>query len=158
MTATNVSTQSARSTQSGPSIGLVTAVFLTTLIHHVYGGISYASVERIVLAVVFSVAYVLTVGLFLAGRTRRWARWLYQGLVLVFWIVLIGVYEGGYNHTLYVALRLIGTDPHDLEQIYPGGGDLVVPNDVFFQGTGILTLATALWVAFAWARRKSVAS
>ena len=123
-------------------------LYSTTFVHHVYGGIIYDSIERIVLALVFSVVFAATAWLRRLERASRWAAYAYTGIVTVFWIGLIGIYEGGYNHALYVLLSVTGVSPQLAETLYPRPADGVAPDNAFFQATGVLTLVVALLVAF----------
>jgi hypothetical protein len=134
--------------KTGRSFRYLIGLYATTLVHHVYGGIIYASSERIVLAVVFSVVFAATVWLRRLARASRWAGYAATGIVAVFWIGLIGVYEGGYNHALYVLLSVAEAGPQLTGALYPRPADGVAPDDPFFQATGVLTLVTALLVAF----------
>src|SRR5688572_7707728 len=45
---------------SEPSIRAVAVVYLITLIHHIYGGLVFGSVERLILALVFTILFVAT--------------------------------------------------------------------------------------------------
>jgi len=69
----------------------------------------------------------------------------YLVLVVGFWGVLLGLYEGGDNHALYVVLRQFAPDTAD--RIYPEDSDDLLSNSVLFQGTGVLTLVAGLAVA-----------
>jgi hypothetical protein len=129
------------------SFWYLVGLYATTFVHHIYGGIVFESVERIVLAAVFSAVFAATVWLHRLRRFSRWAAYAHNGIVTVFWVGLIGLYEGGYNHTLYVLLRLADAPPSLVGSLYPGPGEGGA-DDVFFQATGVLTLVMALLVAF----------
>jgi hypothetical protein len=133
---------STRHRPRNPVDATVTAVitlYLVTLVHHLYGGIVFASTERLVLSLIFTVGIVATVALHRLGSSRRWARWTYWSLVAL-WITVIGIIEGGYNHTLFVTLKLLGAGPEIFQQLYPDGIDGVESSsDILFQGTGVLT-------------------
>ena len=126
---------------------LVVLQCAVTFVHHLYGGLSFDSAERTVMAFVFAAVLAVTLWLHRLGAARVWARRAYLSVVAVFWVVLLGLYEGGYNHALYVLLRQV--DPESVGRLYAGGSDAVISNDVFFQGTGVLTLAAGVGVAIA---------
>ncbi len=129
------------------TITLVAVQCVVTFVHHLYGGLSFDSPGRTVMAFAFAVIFGATLWLHRLGATRAWARRTRHGLVIVFWVVLLGLYEGGYNHTLYLILREV--DPARAQSWYPAGSDAVISNDVFFQGTGVLTLVAGIAVAIA---------
>ena len=116
----------------------VVAEYVLTIVHHVHGGIAFGTPERLWMALGFTLLFGLTLALRRA-RARAAGRVL-RALVIVFWIGLLGGYEGGYNH-LYASLRYASGDP------LPG-----YPPDLFFQATGILTFAAAAVAAFALLR------
>lgn len=129
------------------TITLVAVQWVVTFAHHLYGGLMFDSPGRTIMAFVFAAILGATLWLHRLGVTRRWAQRACHTLVVVFWVVLLGLYEGGYNHTLYLILREV--DPARAQSWYPAGSDAVISNDVFFQGTGVLTLVAGIAVAIA---------
>jgi hypothetical protein len=129
------------------AITLVAAQGVVTFAHHLYGGLTFDSPGRTIMAFVFAAILGGTLWLHRLGATVRWARRACHTLVVAFWVVLLGLYEGGYNHTLYLILREV--DPARAQSWYPAGSDAVISNDVFFQGTGVLTLTAGIAVAIA---------
>jgi hypothetical protein len=142
--------------QQSNVIALVAVQCAVTFVHHLYGGLSFDSPGRTVAALVFAVMFGATLWLHRLGVTRRWARRACHGVTVVFWLVLLGLYEGGYNHTLYLVLREV--DPALARSRYPAGTDAAISDDVLFQGTGVLTLVAGIGVALALlaARRRRV--
>ncbi|WBB91200.1 hypothetical protein [Verrucosispora sp. WMMC514] len=137
------------------AITWTTVLFLVTFIHHVYGGVRFDSPQRTLLAVVFSAVYAVTYLAYRLGSTMRWARAILWFLVYAFWVAAVGLFEGGFKHALFVVLRLL--DAHALiDDLYPVHGDARISDDVLFQGTGVLTLVTAvvLAVAPAWSGQR----
>jgi hypothetical protein len=128
------------------TITLVAVQWMVTFAHHLYGGLTFDSPGRTIMAFVFAAILGATLWLHRVGATRRWAQRACHKLVVLFWVVLLGLYEGGYNHTLYLILRV---DPERAQSWYPAGNDAVISNDVFFQGTGVLTLVAGIAVAIA---------
>jgi peroxiredoxin len=131
-------------------------VLVLTSIHHLYGAQLYGTPWRSHV-VYFSIpaAILITAVLSLAWRyARRSFGWAAArlGIVLVFIfpIGLIGVFEGGYNHLLKNGLYFIGAT--DLvRQLFPPP-DYKLPNNVFFEVTGVAQLFAAL-VAGRYVRR-----
>jgi len=129
------------------TITLVAVQWVVTFAHHLYGGLTFDSPGRTIMAFIFAAILGTTLWLHRLGATRRWAQRACHALVVVFWVILLGLYEGGYNHTLYLFLREV--DPVRAQSWYPAGSDAAISNDVFFQGTGVLTLIAGIAVAIA---------
>ena len=124
---------------------LVIVLWAVTFAHHLYGGLRFDSPGRIGAAVAFTAILGLTLWLWRLGGSWTWARRTYLATVVGFWVVLLGLYEGGYNHALYVVLRWLA--PGLADRAYATDSDALLSSDVFFQGTGVLTLVAALAVA-----------
>ena len=123
-------------------------VLVLTSIHHVYGAIIYKTPWRMHVVYLTIPAAILIASFFsLAWRHRRkpfgrTAAWLGVALVLVFPVGLIGIYEGGYNHVVKNVLYFGGAT--DLvSHLFPPP-DYELPNNVFFELTGIAQLFAAL--------------
>ncbi|MBQ1023803.1 hypothetical protein [Micromonospora sp. C95] len=125
-----------------------------TFIHHLYGGLQFDSPQRTILAVVFSAVFAVTYLAYRLGTTMRWARAIFWSLVYAFWVAAVGLFEGGFNHALFVVLRLLDAQAL-INNLYPVDGDARISDDVLFQGTGVLTLVTAVLLATtpAWPRK-----
>lgn len=117
-----------------------------TFVHHIYGGIIYHTPDRIYGALAFTLFFVITVWMY-AWRSRAWARRIFWALVFAFWVIMIGVYEGGYNHTLYLALWYGEADHQLLHTVYPNGGEVVEPTSFIFEATGVMTFVFACMLA-----------
>lgn len=124
---------------------LVIALWAVTLVHHVYGGVRFDSPGRIGAGVAFTGILALTLWLWRLGASRTWTRRAYLATVGGFWVVLLGLYEGGYNHALYLVLRWLA--PGVADRAYAADSDALISSDMLFQGTGVLTLVVALAVA-----------
>lgn len=120
------------------ALAAVAGEYLATLVHHVYGGLAFASPERLVMAAVFTGVFGVTV--LLHAFDRALARGAALGLGLVFWGAMLGVWEGGYNH-VYASLRAWAGAP-------PPGYHA----DLVFQSTGWLTFAFAAAATWIYAR------
>jgi hypothetical protein len=129
------------------TITLVAVQWVVTFAHHLYGGLTFDSPGRTITAFVFTAILGATLWLHRLGAMRTWAQRAWQTLVVVFWVMLLGLYEGGFNHALYLLLREV--EPARARSWYPAGSDAAISNDVFFQGTGVLTLIAGIAVAIA---------
>lgn len=119
-----------------------------TAVHHVYGGIRYASPWRMHAAVVALLVAPLFIGLYLAFRrdpsTRRGraAGWTLALVGLVYPVLLIGAFEGLYNHVAKNGLYLGGMSRRRLLELFPPP-TYELPNDVVFEVTGVLQVVPA---------------
>ncbi|MBY8872037.1 hypothetical protein K7640_09305 [Micromonospora sp. PLK6-60] len=129
------------------TVKLTAALYAVTFIHHLYGGLAFSSTERTVLAFVFSGAFAVTYLIYRHALATRWGRRAYWLLVYVFWVGLLGLYEGGWNHTLFAVLRAGGVV--NLDRLYAAASDARISDDVFFQATGVLTLLAAVVLGLA---------
>ncbi len=111
--------------------------YLLTLVHHLYGGLVFGTPERLVIAAVVTAILVVTLGLlYLYRRTGSATALVFSlSLIVLFWVVLLGGYEGGYNHVYQTVRFLAGVDVPNY------------PRDAFFQVTGILTFVAAYFPA-----------
>lgn len=126
---------------------LVTVLFIMTFLHHVYGGIKYYTpkVNRLKIAGLLVVMFVITVALYIIGHSVHWVSWAYKIFTLVWWVGGLGVFEGGYNHLVKVILWAARVKPSKLEKLFPPE-EYVLPNDILFEGTGILTFIMGILV------------
>lgn len=127
---------------------LTTALAITTFIHHVYGGIKYYTpkVNRLKIAGLIVITYGVTLALHTASQHTHWVSYVYNGLILVWWVGGFGIFEGGYNHLLKVALWAARVKPAKLQKLFPPD-EYVLPNDIIFEGSGIVTFVIGLFVA-----------
>jgi peroxiredoxin len=128
------------------------AIAALTSVHHVYGAIVYETPWRLH-AVALSGAALLgmLVALYISrryaesrlGRAAGWVFWAVDAVVLV---LLIGAFEGGYNHLLKNVLWLGGLPMSDLRVLFPGP-TYELPNDVFFEVSGVAQVIPAAFAA-----------
>jgi ABC-type proline/glycine betaine transport system permease subunit len=115
-------------------------LMILTSIHHVYGAIAYSTPWR--LHVLFFSVPVIILTLVLdrllaSTRNNHWVFRLYWVLTLVASIIVIGLFEGLYNHVLKNILFVIRFPENDMEKLYPHG-IYEMPDNLFFEITGIL--------------------
>lgn len=115
-------------------------LMILTSIHHVYGAITYATPWR--LHVLFFSVPMIVVTLILDRllahtRDNRWIFRLYWALTLLASIILIGVFEGLYNHVLKNILFMLRFPENEMVKLYPRG-IYEMPDNLFFEATGVL--------------------
>ena len=125
-------------------------VLVMTSIHHAYGAIVFDTPYRWhIIFISIPVALVILAAAPVArgggsAMISRVASWLYLGLVALFVIAAIGIYEGGYNHLIPNIQYVLGVEHPLREDLYKA------PDDLFFQLTGIaqfvLAMLTARWL------------
>lgn len=125
------------------------AVLLLTIVHHGYGATIYDAAFRSHVVLVAIPLGILIGSLLYAGKryaTSRAARscaWLAVALILLPLTVMLGLYEGGYNHLAKNVLFFAGGSPELMRTLYPGSL-YEMPNDVAFEVTGVLQLPVAM--------------
>lgn len=126
----------------GAGVGALTSV------HHVYGAIVYQTPWRLH-AVALAAAALLAMTAALALNRRfhenaagRVAWWLFWGVNAVVFVVLIGGFEGAYNHVLKNVLWLGGLPLADLHVLFPPPV-YEMPSDAFFELTGVAQVIPA---------------
>ncbi len=128
-----------------------------TAAHHVYGGLVYGTPWRL-----HGTFVVIPVALALLGAFALYRRspdtaagaWAGRALVLVaavFPIVLIGGFEGGYNHVLKNVLYFGGLSAEWLARLFPPP-TYELPNDLLFELSGVAQVVPAALAAAAGAR------
>ena len=129
------------------------SIIILTVIHHLYGAAIYATPWRHHVAVI---ALPVLLVLILAYGVYRWrpltllskiSMWLFMVLILLFPVGLIGLYEGGYNHLVKNVLFFGGVPRPTLERLFPPP-TYEMPDDLWFEVTGVLQFLIALWAAY----------
>lgn len=148
------------STAGSPSRALLfgaLATFGLTALHHVYGGLRYATPWRLHGAAVALVLAVLLAGIHAAyqhkagtpvGRAFGWALAM---VALAVAVVAVGAFEGAYNHVLKDALFLAGAPRDLLLRMFPPPA-YELPNDAFFELSGVAQVVPAAFTALATVR------
>jgi hypothetical protein len=133
-----------------------------TAVHHLYGGVIYASPFRFwIFAMGLGGAVIIIVLLIVARRHQgefwgRAARVLELVFTLLFPTLIFGIIEGGYNHVVKNVVYFT-SDATMYGTLFPAAGGYEVPGDWFFEITGILQFplgVAAGWFALAALRRR----
>lgn len=129
------------------------AVMLLTIVHHSYGAIIYNTPWRHHVAIV-GVVTVLVLFASLRGHRslggtlgRKIAFWLFVILTLLIPVGGIGIFEGGYNHLLKDVLYFSGASAELMNRLFPAP-TYEMPNDSFFEITGVLQFPLALFTGW----------
>lgn len=111
--------------------------------HHIYGALRYDTPWRHHAAVVAFWVAILLLAAYLAhrrwagGAAGRAAGWALVGVTLVVPVLLVGGYEGLYNHALKDLLWLLDAPRDLLLALFPPP-TYEMPNDVLFEVSGVL--------------------
>lgn len=125
------------------------AVLLLTTVHHVYGAYIYDTPWRHHMAIVAALTAAVLVGSLYVLRRRpgsaagRIAFWVFAAVTFVIPVAMVGIYEGGYNHAVKDALYFAGASPGLMMRLFPPP-TYELPNDAFFEITGVLQLVLAV--------------
>ena len=129
------------------------ALLLLTSIHHVYGGYIYATPWRYHAVPVSVVTAVVILGALALWRRRpsalagRIARIVFVLTTLAIPVISFGLFEGLYNHVVKNLLYFVGAPAAVLASLFPPP-TYEMPNDVFFEITGVLQVVPAALAAF----------
>ena len=130
-----------RSNNEQQKVTLFSLLLMTmTSIHHVYGAIVYHTPWRLHVLFLSIPVIILTLvldRLLIRKHNNLLVFRLYWFLTLLVSIILIGVFEGLYNHILKNVLFFIGVSVGNMEKLYPPGA-YEMPDDLFFEITGML--------------------
>jgi hypothetical protein len=80
-------------------------------------------------------------------RLGALAFWLAITCIIIFPITMIGLFEGGYNHLIKDALYFAGASMMLMHSLFPPP-TYEMPDDVFFEFTGVLQLFVVLPVIY----------
>ncbi len=132
-------------------------VLMLTSIHHVYGAIRYATPWRMNVMMVSVVTIAILFGTrHVAWQHKGWAVsrpafWIFAGTALILPVLGIGLFEGGYNHLVKDALFMSGASPDLMRRFFPPPA-YELPNDAFFEATGVLQVVPAFLTGWALIR------
>jgi hypothetical protein len=125
------------------------AILLLTTVHHVYGAYIYSTPWRYHVAIVSTLtAAILFASLRMLRRQtgriiRKIAFWTFAVVTLAIPVITIGIFEGGYNHAVKDVLYFTGASPELMQRLFPPP-TYEMPNDAFFEITGVLQLVPAV--------------
>jgi len=122
-----------------PALG----VLLLTSIHHAYGAVIYHTLWRMHVAIVALPLAALLIFL-LRSENRAWLR-VAAILILLVPVIAIGMFEGGYNHVVKNVLYF-AAGPDVARSVFSGSA-YEMPDDAFFEITGILQFFLGAWTA-----------
>ena len=113
-----------------------------TSIHHLYGAFIYKTPWRahvlFISVPVIMITIILTRFIQSAGNgMQKFLLWLYWAIILCAPVLLIGVFEGLYNHVLKNSLFFSGLSEAWMHKIFPPGM-YEMPNNIFFEVTGAM--------------------
>lgn len=126
------------------------AVLVLTCVHHAYGAMIYdAAFRSHVVLVAIPLAGLIASLLYASSRLRapkaiRLAGGLAVLLIVLFLVLALGIYEGGYNHLVKNVLYFVAGDHRELMQVLFPAPLYEMPNDAVFEVTGVLQLPVAL--------------
>ncbi|MGF6847345.1 hypothetical protein QFZ51_002580 [Chitinophaga sp. W3I9] len=118
------------------------ALMLLTSVHHVYGAIRYHTPWRMHVLLLSVPVLIITIILDRVikqkGMTVKsvWS-WIYCSIIFLAAIVMIGSYEGLYNHLLKNILYFGGLSAAHMSMLFPPAM-YEMPDDIFFEVTGVL--------------------
>jgi hypothetical protein len=124
------------------------AVLALTSLHHVYGAIRYATPWRYHAVVLSVVVLAVMLSALALGRARpdttagRMAQWGFWVVSVLGPVLLIGGFEGFYNHVVKNALYFGGLPEAWMRSLFPPP-TYEMPNDLWFEATGILQVVPA---------------
>lgn len=135
------------------------ALMVLTSVHHIYGAIIYDTPWRVHVLMISIPLLVVTVILGRILRTNKtkilfWFFWL---IVFILSFALIGMFEGVYNHLLKDVLFFSGLDNESMLSLFPPP-KYVMPNDFFFEFTGVLQGVLAIFLGISLFRAPKLLS
>jgi EmrB/QacA subfamily drug resistance transporter len=125
---------------------------ILTSVHHAYGAYAYSTPWRLHVVFIAGATALVMLGALAVFRSRPlgWlgtaARWLFALIVLVVPVVLLGVFEGFCNHVLKDLLYFGGLPLGEMARLFPPPR-YEMPNDAFFEMTGVLQVVPATLAA-----------
>ncbi len=130
-------------------MGYALAVLILTSVHHAYGAYIYDSPWRLHIVPIAALAAALIVGARVVlrrastGATGTIAFWVFSLVTLIVPVVVIGLFEGGYNHAAKDLLYFGGASSEVMQALFPPPA-YELPDDFFFEVTGLLQFVLAV--------------
>jgi len=135
------------------------AVLILTVVHHLYGAWRYATPWRHHVAIAVAPLLIVLTAAFIAVsgnygiRIRTAASWMFLGIGAAAAVAWIGLFEGGYAHVLKNLAYFGGLPRATFATLFPAPA-FEIPDDVFFEATGIvqfiLAVPAALYLLRFW--------
>ncbi|HEX3252965.1 MAG TPA: hypothetical protein VHS05_26225 [Pyrinomonadaceae bacterium] len=125
------------------------ALMALTTVHHLYGAVIYQTPWRHHAALVATGTVLVSVASFrihrsmASQRTGQIAFWIFVILSMLIAVLGVGLFEGGYNHTLKNILYFTTHDAALMQRLFPPP-TYEMPNDAFFEITGVLQFPLGL--------------
>lgn len=132
--------------------GAALLLLVLTAIHHAYGAYAFSTPWRLhIVYIAAPVAAAIAAALYLGSRrpdepSSRVATWLGAIIILVFPVLAIGIFEGGYNHVVKNVVYFGFGQPAAIALFPPPTYEM--PNDFFFEFTGIAQFPVGILTAF----------
>lgn len=150
-------------------VGGAMAIFVITTVHHVYGAWLYHTLWRVHAAVVSGLATAMIIASHWLFRKYRdavigtIAVWVFIAVTFLVPFFGFGLFEGVYNHGLKDALYFAHASPGLMGKLFPAPA-YEMPNDSFFEVTGLMHILAGLvvgyylfrFVGLCWRRRRRV--
>jgi hypothetical protein len=127
------------------SLGWTAALFALTAFHHYYGSLVYVTPWRAHVALVGGITLGICIWLIWLYRRYHSKLWLnsYLLIALIVFGLLIGLFEGFYNHTIKDILYFSGLDLIKWRSLFPAPA-YELPDNLIFESTGVLQFAVGL--------------
>lgn len=139
---------SARDPQARAALFGALATLALTAAHHAYGGVRYDTPWRLhgaFVAVLLGAPLLVASSLYRRNRGTRLGRaagWILAALVLLFPVLIVGGFEGFYNHLVKNVMFLAGAPLGLLQAMFPPP-TYELPNDAWFEVSGVLQVVPA---------------
>jgi hypothetical protein len=129
------------------------AILVLTIRHHFYGAVIYSTPWRAHGAFFAGPVLLALAAAWLINRswpTRsigKVSKWVFILLAGTVSFGMFGLYEGGYNHVLKDVLYYAGASSQTMLTLFPPPS-YEMPNDFFFELTGVAQFFVGLWAGF----------
>jgi hypothetical protein len=133
---------------------LALSILVLTSVHHAYGAYVYQTTWRyhvLLISIPAAIAIVASYARLRAKPESVAARWVFGLTTFLIAFAGIGVFEGLYNHVVKDALYFAGTSRATMLRLFPPPA-YEMPNDFFFELTGVLQGVLALPAGYFLAR------
>lgn len=127
------------------------AAYALTTVHHIFGGLVDNADDRLVIpAILAPLVVIALVSLYALRRTGSAGALITFGVVALLWVLLLGLFHGGYAHLYKDIVFLVDGPPSLYYALNPS--EHYPPDNVFFEVTGVLDVVAAAFVAYSTTR------